>query len=72
MKKKLASVLVSLALGWLTTAAIAEEEVAVSADTSATTSEPAAVTDEATEPAAMDTSTTDGTISASPTESEAK
>ncbi len=71
MNRKLALVLVSLVFGCLTTAAIAEDDTtAASADSSASTSEPAAVTDQSAEPALMDTSTNDGTIAASPAETE--
>jgi hypothetical protein len=73
VKRKLASVLVSLVFGWLTTAAIAEDDTtAASADSSASTNEPAAVTDQSTDTATIDTSSSDGTIAASPTETDAK
>ena len=69
MKRKLASVLVSLVFGWVTTTALAEDDKsAASADSSA--SEPADVTEQSTDTATMDTSTSDGTIAASPTETE--
>jgi hypothetical protein len=68
MKRKLASVLVALAFGWLSTAAFAEEETATSADPSAAASEPAAATQESTDTATVDTSTSDGTIAATPAE----
>jgi hypothetical protein len=74
VKRKLASILVSLVFGWLTTVAIAEDDTsATSADSSATTSEPAtATTDQSTDTATVGTSTNDGTIAASPTETDAK
>ena len=73
VKRKLISVLVSLAFGWLTTAAMAEEDTtAASADSSADTSEPAAPADQSTDAASVDTSTSDGTIAASPAETDAK
>jgi hypothetical protein len=73
VKQKLASVLLSLVVGCLTTAAIAEDDTtAASADSSASTSEPAPVTDPSTDTATIDTSTNDGTIAASPAESDAK
>jgi hypothetical protein len=74
VKRKLASVLVALVFGWLTTVAIAEDDTsATSADSSATTSEPAtATTDQSTDTATVGTSTSDGTIAASPTETDAK
>jgi hypothetical protein len=69
VKRKLASVLVALAFGWLSTAAFAEEEsTATSADSSTATSEPAAATEESTDTATVDTSTSDGTIAATPAE----
>ncbi len=51
---------------------MAQEEGTVSADSSAGTSEPAPVTNPSIEPAAVDSSTSDGSIAASPAESEAK
>ncbi len=72
MKRKLASVLVSLTFGWLATTAIADDEKAeASADSSTSMSEPAAVTEESTDSAAIDSSTNDGTIAATPAETEA-
>ena len=72
MKRKLASVLVSLVFGWLTTAAIAEDDTtAASADSSTAMSEPTA-TDQSTEPAAVDTPTSDGTVAAAPAETDSK
>ena len=72
MKRKLASVLVSLVFGWVTTTALAEDDTsAASADSSASASDPADVTEQSTDTATMDTSTSDGTIAASPTETEA-
>jgi hypothetical protein len=74
VKRKLASVLVSLVFGWLTTAAIAEDDTTTTtADSSTATSEPAAVTEEATtDTVATETSTSDGTIAATPTETDSK
>ena len=69
MKRKLASVLVSLVFGWLTTAAIAEEDT--TATSSAGAAEPA-VTEQVTETATMDTSASDDTIAASPAEVDTK
>lgn len=71
MKRKLASVLVSLIFGWLATAAFAEDDTTATttADLSSSTSEPAtAATDQSTDTATVDTSTSDGTIAASPTD----
>jgi hypothetical protein len=71
VKRKLASVLVSLVFGWLTTAAIAQDDTtAATDDSSASTSEPAAEAEQSTDTATVDTSTSDGTITASPTETE--
>jgi hypothetical protein len=72
VKRKLASVLVSLVFGWLTTAAIAEDDATATSADSSTVNEPAAVTDQATDTAAMGTSTGDETIAASPAETEVK
>ena len=72
MKRKLASVLVSLAFGWLATAAIADDEKAeASADSPAGMSEPAAATEESTDSATIDSSSNDGSIAATPAETEA-
>jgi hypothetical protein len=71
VKRKLASVLVSLVFGWLATAAMAEDDAtATTADSSSSTSEPAtATTDQSSnDTASVDTSTSDGTIAASPTD----
>jgi hypothetical protein len=73
VNRKLASVLVSLLFGWLATVAIAEDDTTAPAtDSSAAMSEPAAATEESTDAATADMSTSDGTISATPAESEAK
>ena len=73
MKRKLASVLVSLVFGWLATAALAgDETTSGSADTSTAASEPATPTDPSADTAGTDSSTADGTIGASPTETDAK
>jgi hypothetical protein len=73
VNRKLASVLVSLVFGWLTTAAIAADDTtAPTADTPATTTEPAAATEATTETATTDTSTSDGTIAVAPAETESK
>jgi hypothetical protein len=72
MKRKLASILMSLLLGWLSTAAIAEEETpVVPADSSADTTEPAATTDSSMD-TATDSSASDGTTAVSPGETETK
>jgi hypothetical protein len=66
MKRIIASILLSLAFGWLATAAIAEDEAktetTAAADT--TTAEPA------TDAASTDTPTTDDTTAAAPAEPE--
>ena len=73
MKRKLASVLIAVAFGWFGTAAFAEDEAATSTDPAAS-SEPATASEESTDTATIDTSTSDGTISATPakTETESK
>jgi hypothetical protein len=63
MKRKLASILMSLLLGWLSTAA--------PADSSADTTEPAATTDSSMD-TATDSSASDGTTAVSPGETETK
>ena len=71
MNRKLASVLVSLVFGWVATTALAGDDTsAASADSSASASEPAVIIEQSTDTATMDTSTSDGTIAASPTEAE--
>ena len=71
MKRKLAAILVSALLGWLSTAAIAEDETpAVPADSSADTTEPGAMTDTSTD--ANTDSVSDGTSAATPAETESK
>jgi hypothetical protein len=73
VKRKLASVLLSLVVGCLTTSAIAEDDTtAASAGSSASTSESAPTTDPSTDTATIDSSTSDGTMAASPAESDAK
>ncbi|HKB82036.1 MAG TPA: hypothetical protein VKD04_02395 [Burkholderiales bacterium] len=73
MKLKLASVLVCLIFGSLTTAAIAEDDTRTTAtDSSATASEPATATEQSGDTATIGTSTSDGTLSASPTETDSK
>lgn len=71
VKRKIASILLSLVFGWLTTAALAEEESTTAADTTATASDTASPA-EATTDTAMDTSTSDGTVAAAPAESDSK
>jgi hypothetical protein len=74
VKRKLASVLLCLLFGLVTTAAIAAEDdaTATTADSTAATSEPAAATEEATDTAAVAGSTSDGTIAATPAETDSK
>ncbi len=66
MKRIIASILLSLAFGWLATAAIAEDEATTETTAAAdtTTAEPA------TDTASTDTPTTDDTTAAAPAESE--
>jgi hypothetical protein len=76
VKRKLASVLVSLLFGWLTTAAIADDDTkSASSDSSQATSEPAAPEQSTDTTTAADTvtdSTSDGTVAASPAETDSK
>lgn len=71
MKRRIASILVSLAFGWVTTAAIAEDEATTTADSTAAVAETTPA-DPATDSAATDAPTTDDTTSAAPAESENK
>jgi uncharacterized protein YfaQ (DUF2300 family) len=75
VKRKLASILVFLVSGWLTTAAIAEDDTtSAPADTAAAMSESAA-TDQSTDTASAATatdSTSDGTTAVAPAETDAK
>lgn len=71
MKRRIASILVSLVLGWLTTAALAEEETATPGDSTAAVAE-ATPADPATDTASTDAPTTDDTTAAAPAESENK
>jgi hypothetical protein len=74
VKRKLASVLLCLLFGLTATAAIAAEDdaTATTADSSAATGEPAAVTEESTDTAGVEPSTSDGTIAATPAETDTK
>lgn len=73
MKRKLASVLVSLVFGWLTTAAMAEDDTTTTAaDSSAITSEPATAMDQATDAVPAADSASDGTVAAAPAETDSK
>jgi hypothetical protein len=75
MKRKIATVLVSLTFGWLTTATMAADDTSAgSADSAAAASEPT-VPDQATDTATAEPATdsaSDGTISTMPAETESK
>jgi hypothetical protein len=71
MKRRIASILVSLVFGWLTTAAIAEDETTSTADSTAAVAETTPA-DPATETASSDAPKTDDTTAAAPAESENK
>jgi len=72
VKRKIASILISLVFGWLTTTAMAEEENTTPSDSTAATSEPATPAESTTETASSDAPASDGTIAATPAESDSK